>query len=69
MSDSDADLTRATVPASSGECALCVHARAVANRRGSVFVLCGRAAHDPGFRRYPTLPTRGCPGFEAPPAA
>lgn len=47
-----------------GLCSTCVHARRTANRRGSEFWQCGRAEHDPGFRRYPELPVRACPGHE-----
>lgn len=56
--------TAVPVPQGAGECAACVHARALANRRGSVFVLCGRAGDDERYRRYPPLPVRGCPGRE-----
>ena len=69
MSDDESQLEPVAVPASAGECALCVQARAIANRRGSVFVLCGRAAADASFLRYPRLPVRGCRGFEPPVAA
>ena len=48
-----------------GLCSVCVHARRTGNRRGSVFYLCRRAAWDPRLRRYPPLPMRRCPGFEA----
>lgn len=58
------ELDSVPVPARAGECALCRHARALSNRRGSVFVLCRRAAVDERFQRYPPLPVRGCPGFE-----
>lgn len=54
------------VPPAAGECATCVHARAIANRRGSVFVLCGRARDGNAYRRYPPLPVRGCEGHEPP---
>jgi len=49
-----------------GLCAGCVHLRLLTSRR-SVFVLCGRAAADPAFPRYPPLPVRSCCGFEPPP--
>jgi hypothetical protein len=65
MSD---ELDRVPVPTSAGECATCRHARALSNRRGSVFVLCRRAADDERFRRYPPLPVVGCPGYERDPA-
>ena len=47
-----------------GLCADCRHARRIANRRGSVFLLCDRAATDPRFQRYPPLPVLRCPGYE-----
>jgi hypothetical protein len=48
-----------------GLCATCRHARWVENRRGSSFLLCGRAASDPRYRRYPPLPVLRCPGHDA----
>lgn len=50
-----------------GLCADCRHARRVASRRGSVFLLCGRAADDARFNRYPPLPVLRCPGHESGP--
>lgn len=47
-----------------GLCADCRHARRIANRRGSVFLLCARAAHESGFQRYPPLPVLRCPGHQ-----
>lgn len=56
-------------PPSEGErvglCVRCTHARRQESAKGSVFWLCQRARHDPRFRRYPPLPVRACPGFEA----
>lgn len=54
--------------AGAGLCASCRHARRVASRRGSLFLLCGRAADDPRFRRYPPLPVLRCAGHEPGPA-
>jgi len=51
-----------------GLCADCRHARRIANRRGSVFVLCARAAADPDYPRYPPLPVLRCPGHQPAPA-
>jgi len=51
-----------------GLCADCRHARRVATRRGSVFLLCARAADDPRFHRYPPLPVLRCAGHESGPA-
>jgi hypothetical protein len=45
-------------------CATCRHARHIESRRGSLFLLCGRAADDPRFRRYPPLPVLRCDGHE-----
>ncbi|HSP96219.1 MAG TPA: hypothetical protein VL049_03090 [Candidatus Dormibacteraeota bacterium] len=50
--------------AGAGLCADCRHARRIATRRGSLFLLCDRAATDPGFPRYPPLPVLRCPGHE-----
>ena len=38
--------------------------RRVESERGSVFYLCGRAATDPRFKKYPPLPVRECAGHE-----
>ncbi len=46
-----------------GLCATCLHVRRVENRRGSVFLLCGRAATDTRFRKYPPLPVLACAGY------
>ncbi|MFN8180078.1 MAG: hypothetical protein U0167_19250 [bacterium] len=48
-----------------GLCARCRHARSIASRRGSEFLLCERSRTDPRFARYPPLPVRECPGFES----
>jgi len=47
-----------------GLCATCAHAKPVTSARGSTFWLCGRAAEDPRFPKYPRLPVLRCPGFE-----
>lgn len=49
---------------SPGLCGTCRHSRRVENRKGSVFLLCRRAATDPRFRRYPPLPVLACAGYE-----
>lgn len=46
-----------------GLCAACAHARPIENRRGSIFWLCGLAATDRRFPRYPMLPVLRCAGF------
>ena len=48
-----------------GLCAGCRHARVVETPR-SKFWLCGRAATDPRFARYPRLPVLECAGYEPP---
>jgi hypothetical protein len=48
-----------------GLCADCLHARRVESARGSRFFLCGRAASDPFFPKYPRLPVLACRGYEA----
>ena len=48
-----------------GLCARCRQARVQTTARGSTFWRCTRAETDPRFARYPVLPVRVCPGFEA----
>jgi hypothetical protein len=48
-----------------GLCARCRHARTQTTKRGSTFWRCMRAETDARFARYPPLPVRACPGFEA----
>ena len=48
-----------------GLCDSCVHQKLVPNTRGSVFSLCLRSRTDPRFPRYPALPVRQCPGYDA----
>lgn len=47
-----------------GLCADCRHARRIRSGRGSMFVLCGRAASEPHYARYPPLPVLHCPGYD-----
>ena len=47
-----------------GLCRTCAFARPVPTPR-TTFWLCRRAAEDPRFERYPRLPVRSCPGYEA----
>lgn len=47
-----------------GLCADCAHARLVRNDRGSEFLRCARAEHDPRFPRYPRLPVLDCAGYD-----
>ncbi len=53
------------IPRGAGLCATCVHSRAVRTRRGSLFVMCGLSARRPELPRYPPLPVRACPGYQA----
>lgn len=46
-----------------GLCSTCRHAKRIDTDR-SVFWLCGLAAHDPRFEKYPRLPVLECSGFE-----
>jgi hypothetical protein len=48
-----------------GLCARCRHARTQTTKRGSEFWRCLLAETDARFVRYPALPVRECPGFEA----
>ena len=47
-----------------GLCPACRHARPVTSAKGSTFLLCGLAAVDPAFPRYPPQPVRMCAGHE-----
>lgn len=47
-----------------GLCADCRHARTIQSARGSSFLLCGLAATDERFSRYPRLPVLTCPGYQ-----
>lgn len=44
-------------------CARCAWVRRIASGKGSVFLLCRRAAADPRFARYPAQPVLRCSGF------
>lgn len=46
-----------------GLCARCRFGRTVLTARATYW-LCGRAASDPAFAKYPRLPVRSCPGYE-----
>ena len=50
-----------------GLCADCRHARRIQSKRGSEFLLCGRAENEPEYPRYPRLPVLGCKGHEPQP--
>jgi hypothetical protein len=47
-----------------GLCAVCVHARRIESRRGSVFLMCERSRTDARFPKYPRLPVLRCDGFQ-----
>jgi hypothetical protein len=46
-----------------GLCASCENARLIVSRTGSKFHLCELSRGDPGFPRYPRLPTLRCTGY------
>jgi hypothetical protein len=46
-----------------GLCGDCAHVRVVESKRGSRFYLCGLAAVDARFAKYPRLPVMGCAGY------
>ena len=46
-----------------GLCAACAHASRIVNDRGSIFVRCLYATHDPAFPKYPRLPVVACRAF------
>lgn len=56
-------------PHTTGQCADCRHERRVNSARGSVFVLCRRAAREDAYPRYPHLPVADCLGYEPRPSA
>jgi 3-isopropylmalate/(R)-2-methylmalate dehydratase large subunit len=64
MMNDRAKAGQADVPA--GLCETCRHARVVVSARGSRFVLCGLAAVDPRFPKYPRLPVVQCEGYAPP---
>ena len=46
-----------------GLCSSCAHSRRVEAKRGALFFLCGLAATDPAFPKYPSLPVLRCSGY------
>jgi hypothetical protein len=46
-----------------GLCRTCRHARQVPTAR-ALYWLCGLAATDPGFTKYPRLPVLECAGYQ-----
>jgi hypothetical protein len=48
-----------------GLCVECAHARKVESDRGTRFYMCGLAAVNPEFRKYPVLPVVLCSGYVA----
>lgn len=45
-----------------GLCASCGHAKRMKTKGQSLIYLCGLAAGDPAFPKYPRLPMAACPG-------
>jgi ribosomal protein L36 len=56
--------TRTKSTVGRGLCEQCLHVRRVVSAKGSVFVLCERAKHEPDYPKYPRLPVLACAGFE-----
>lgn len=46
-----------------GLCETCVHRREIVSGKGSRFTLCGLAATDSRFPKYPRLPVLRCDGY------
>jgi glycine cleavage system regulatory protein len=46
-----------------GLCGSCSWAERVATRRGSSFLKCGKAAHEPSLAKYPRLPVLHCAAY------
>lgn len=46
-----------------GLCASCTRCKRITSTKGGVFYLCGRAAEDPAFPKYPQLPVIQCAGY------
>lgn len=44
-------------------CESCARVREVLTPRGSRFLLCGLAATDPAYPKYPRQPVVRCPGY------
>ncbi|MBI3296986.1 MAG: hypothetical protein HYZ75_02395 [Elusimicrobia bacterium] len=49
-----------------GLCGRCRHAKELHTKGGSVLYLCGLAASDPRFDKYPRLPVLRCDGHALP---
>jgi hypothetical protein len=49
-----------------GLCDTCVHAKLIRNTRGSVFMMCRWAKHDPDYPKYPRQPVLRCAAHERP---
>jgi hypothetical protein len=60
-----ADRSHAHVDEEVGLCSACAHAATQVNTRGNVFWRCQAADRDERLLRYPPLPVRRCPAFEA----
>lgn len=44
-------------------CLKCQHVRRIENKRGSVFLMCGKSKEDERFAKYPPQPLGECVGF------
>jgi hypothetical protein len=50
-------------PFSGSLCIQCEHVRRTENKRGSVFLMCGKSKEDERFAKYPPQPVERCLGF------
>jgi hypothetical protein len=48
-----------------GLCDSCRHQKVIRTGRGSEFSMCERSKTEPGYPKYPRVPVRACPGYEA----
>jgi hypothetical protein len=48
-----------------GLCADCEFVRRIVSAKGSEFIQCGRAKHDPTYLQYPPVPVRDCEGYRS----
>ncbi len=46
-----------------GLCATCRNLRVITSHKGNIYYLCGLAAVDNRYAKYPTLPVIDCAGF------
>lgn len=61
MADRAGDVARRVA----GLCADCRYMKVIYSDRGKIFYQCGKSFEDARFPKYPTLPVRMCPAYEA----